>query len=123
MLSDCPGSHFLGTAHNELRERTSSEIRRMLDQDLLFVRDSGFQPCGFGRKLSGSPHVADPLLFIVRLNAVQIKERAGQRVRYRVRNYFFGLYATQSISTFIFGSANLASTVVRAGLASPKNCA
>jgi hypothetical protein len=28
----------------------------------------------------------------------------------------------QSISTFIFESANLASTVVRAGLALPKNC-
>src|SRR5689334_22757876 len=37
--------------------------------------------------------------------------------------YFFGLYAIASISTFIGGDTNFASTVVRAGLAAPKNSA
>jgi hypothetical protein len=115
MLPDGTNCHFLRTAQNELRQRTAGKIRRTLEQDSLFVREPGLQPSGFRGDVSsfakgGVGPSRSPFI-----------ERHNTRVA--EVPYFLGLYAMQSISTFILGSANFASTVVRAGLASPKNCA
>ena len=58
MLSDGTGRDFLGTAHNELRQRAPGEIRRMLKQGLLFIREPGFKPCRLGSNLCGLAHDA-----------------------------------------------------------------
>ena len=57
-----------------------------------------------------------------------LKERSAHCRRLRARSprlscYLTGLYAMQSISTFMGGEAKAVTTVVRAGLACPKNSA
>jgi hypothetical protein len=51
MLSYSASGDFLCTAHNELRQGTAGEIRGMLEEGFLLVRESGFEPCGLGGDL------------------------------------------------------------------------
>jgi hypothetical protein len=60
MFSNGAGRDFLGTAHNEFRERTAREIRGVLKQRLLLVSKPRFKSGCFGGDGCGLSHERRP---------------------------------------------------------------